>query len=170
MSKARVLTFKKKRVFASVWFVSLVTVATLAPFFLHQAVAGPVVNAVLFISVVLWGVRSAVLIGIFPSLIALSTGLLPAVLAPMIPFIMTGNILLIMVFSSLREKNYWRGMITAGILKFAFLFGASSIVIDLLLNKEIAPKVAMMMSYPQLFTALSGGLIAFLFLRSIKKV
>ena len=168
MTKA--LTFKKEGIITLTQFVSLVAVASLAPLFLHQAATGPVINATLFISVVLLGPQRAILIGIFPSLIALSTGLLPAVLAPMIPFIITGNILLVLVFSYLRKKNYWRAMVVASILKFVFLFGTSSIVIDLLLNKEIAPKVAMIMSYPQLLTALSGGLIAFLFLRSIKKL
>ena len=169
MITAKTLVFKKERISTSVQFISLMAVVSLAPFFLQQAIVGPAVNATLFIAVVLLGARNAVLIGILPSLVALSTGLLPPVLAPMIPFIMTGNILLIMVFSSLRKKNYWLGMVTASVLKFIFLFGASSIVIDLLLNKSVAPKVAMIMSYPQLFTALSGGLIAFLFLRSIKK-
>ena len=166
----KTLAFKKEGIFTLIQFVSLMAVATLAPFFLHQAIVGPAVNAVLFISVVLLGVRSTVLVGILPSLVALSTGLLPPVLAPMIPFIMVCNILFILVFSSLIKKNYWTGMVTASILKFVFLFGASSIVIDLLLNKDIAPKVAIMMSYPQLFTALSGGLIAFIFLRAIKKL
>ena len=170
MITTKTLAFKKEEIFALVQFSSLMAVATIAPFFLQQAIVGPAVNATLFISVVLLGSRNAMLIGILPSLVALSTGLLPPVLAPMIPFIMTGNVLLILVFSSLIKKNYWTGMITASFLKFVFLFGASSIVIDLLLNKDVAPKVAMIMSYPQLFTALSGGLIAFLFLRSIKKV
>lgn len=167
---AKTLTFKKEELFTLTQFVSLIAVASLAPLFLHQAITGPVVNATLFVSVVLLGTQRAVLVGIFPSLIALSTGLLPAVLAPMIPFIMTGNIFLVLAFNYLWKKNFWHGIIIASILKFAFLFGVSSIVIDLLLNKEVAPKVAIIMSYPQLFTALSGGLIAFLFLRTIKKV
>ena len=170
MITTKTLAFKKEGILTLVQFTSLMAVATLAPFLLSQAIVGPMVNATLFVSVVLLGARNAVLIGILPSLVALSTGLLPPVLAPMIPFIMTGNILLIMIFGSLRKKNYWLGMVTASILKFVFLFGASSIVIDLLLNKSVAPKVAMIMSYPQLFTALSGGLIAFLFLRYIKRV
>ena len=170
MITTKTLAFNKEKILTLVQFSSLLAVATIAPFFLQQAIVGPAVNATLFISVVLLGSRNAMLIGILPSLVALSTGLLPPVLSPMIPFIMTSNVLLILVFDSLRKKNYWTGMVTASILKFVFLFGASSIVIDLLLNKDIAPKVAMIMSYPQLFTALSGGLIAFLFLRAIKKV
>ncbi|TSD05139.1 MAG: [Fe] hydrogenase subunit HymD [Parcubacteria group bacterium Athens0714_12] len=112
--------------------------------------------------------HNAILIGLIPSLIALSTGLLPPVLAPMIPFIMAGNTILILTFSYLKEKNFWLGVISASFLKFIFLFSASSIVINLLLKKEIAAKVALMMSWPQLLTALSGGLLAYLFLKFFK--
>jgi hypothetical protein len=103
-------------------------------------------------------------------LIALSSGLLPAVLAPMVPFIMVGNSILILVFSNLREKNYWMSAILASFLKFLFLFLSSSIVINLLLKKEIATTVALMMSWPQLFTAIAGSLIAYFFLKGVKKI
>jgi len=150
-------------------FISLVGVAVIVPLFHQQAITGPVVNATLFISVTLLGVQNAILVGLIPSLVALSTGLLPPVLAPMIPFIMVGNTILIIVFGYLKEKNFWLGIVTASVLKFLFLFSTSSIVINLLLKKEIATKVATMMSWPQLLTALVGGIIAFMFLKSIKK-
>ncbi|RLI87812.1 MAG: iron hydrogenase, partial [Candidatus Altiarchaeales archaeon] len=70
----------------------------------------------------------------------------------------------------LKERNYWLGVISASVLKFIFLFSTTSIVIDLLLKKEIASKVAIMLGWPQLITALVGGLIAYLFLRGIKRV
>ena len=88
----------------------------------------------------------------------------------MIPFIMIGNTLLVVVFGYLKERDYWLGVIVASVLKFLFLFSISSIVIDLLFKKEIALKVAMMMSWPQLFTALIGGSIAYLFLKNTKKI
>jgi len=61
-------------------------------------------------------------------------------------------------------------MVAASVLKFIFLFTTSSVVINLLLKKEIATKVAEMMSWPQLLTALGGGVIAYIFLNSLKKV
>ena len=164
-----ILTLKKENTLALIQFIALMGIATMAPLFHQQAITGPIINATLFVSVILLGTQNAILVGLTPSLIALSVGLLPPILAPMIPFIMVGNTLLIMVFSYLREKNFWIGMILASILKFIFLFGTSSIVINLLLKKEIASQVAMMMSWPQLFTALAGGLIAYIFLKSIKK-
>jgi len=169
MEKVKSLIFKKEIALALVKFTALIGIATLAPLIGQQAIAGPIVNAVLFISVILLGPQSAILAGLVPSLIALSVGLLPAILAPMIPFIMMGNTILVITFDYLRKRNFWLGVISASVLKFLFLFGANSIVINLIIKEEIAQKIAMTMSYPQLLTALAGGLIAYLFLKSIKR-
>ena len=55
-------------------------------------------NAVLIIAAVLLSPFEAVLIGLVPSAVALSSGLLPLALAPMVPFIMIGNAILVGVF------------------------------------------------------------------------
>jgi len=170
MTQVKILTIKKDLALVLIRFALLLGIATLAPFFGNQAITGPIVNAALFLSVVFLGPQGAILVGLMPSLIALSIGLLPAILVPMVPFIMVGNTISVLVFSYLREKNYWLGAISASLLKFIFLAAASSIVIDLLLKKEIAQKVAMMMIWPQFLTALGGGLIACLFLKSIKRI
>ena len=151
-------------------FAGFLSVATILPAFIHQQfITGPIVNAILFASTIILGTEAAIMIGLIPSLIALSFGLLSPVLAPMVPFIMMSNALLVMIFGSLQKKNYWISMISAGVLKFLFLFATSSIVISLLLKKEVATKVAQMMSWPQLITAFMGGLIAFLIIKAIKK-
>jgi len=170
MEKTKVLALPKVKIGALIQFIALVGIATAAPFFLSQAITGPIVNATLFIAVVLLGSGSAILVGLIPSLVSLSAGLLPAVLAPMIPFIMVGNTVLILIFAALRKKNYWAGMISASALKALWLFATSSVVINLLLKKEIASQVALMMSWPQLLTALAGGVLAFIFLKFLKKV
>ena len=84
-------------------FVLLLVVATFAPVigFHSQWITGPIVNAVLILSVFMVGARGALLIGMLPSTIALSTGLLSVVLAPMIPFIIISNSILILILSSL---------------------------------------------------------------------
>jgi len=43
------------------------------------------------------------------------------------------------------------------------------IVIKLLINSAIAPKIAAMMSWPQFATAMIGGVIAFGFLKILAK-
>jgi hypothetical protein len=166
-NRTEVLTITKGSVLT---FVALLGIASAAPLLHNQFVVGPIVNATLLIATVLLGVRGGILIGLIPSTIALSTGLLPAVLAPMIPFIIVGNAILVVTFGYLRDKNYWLALVSGSILKFAFLFGTSGIVISLLLNQKIASSVAMMMSWPQLATALAGGLVAYGFLRGTKKI
>jgi len=120
--------------------------------------------------VVLLGTQTTLVMCLLPSVIALSVGLLPAVLAPMIPFIMISNVILVVTFGFLRNKNYWLSIGVASFLKFIFLFSTSSIVIKLLLKKEVASSVVAIMSWPQLATALAGGVLAFVFLKSIKKI
>ena len=168
MNKIKTLVLKKENISILVKFVMLVGISTVAPLFGQQAITGPIVNATLFVSVILLGTQNAILVGLVPSLIALSVGLLPAVFAPMIPFIVVGNIILIMTFNYLKEKSFWLRVALAGILKFIFLFSISSTIINLFFKKEIASKVAIMMGWPQLFTALAGGLIAYIFLKSTK--
>lgn len=150
-------------------FVLLLVIATAAPLAHNQFVTGPIVNATLLIAVALLGMRDALLIGLIPSSIALAVGLLPPVLAPMIPFIIVGNAVLVITFGYLRRRNYWLGLVSGSILKFAFLFGTSTVVIGLLFDQNLASSVAAMMSWPQLVTALAGGVIAYGFLRAIKR-
>ena len=170
MEKIKNLVLNKKMVISLISFLFLTSLVTIAPLFHFQPITGLIVNAIFFITVSLLGIKYALLIGLIPSLIALLTGLLPVILAPMIPFIMLSNIILIITFFCLKNKNYWLGIIAASVLKFIFLFTTSSVVINLLLKKEIATKVAEMMSWPQLLTALGGGVIAYIFLNSLKKV
>ncbi len=147
----------------------LIAIGAFAPFVNQQMITGPIVNACLFVGAALLGLGSSVFVGLMPSLIALSIGLLPAALAPMIPFIMVGNAILILVFSWLRKRNYWLAVISASITKFAFLFSASFIVSNLIIKKEIAVKAASMMSWPQLATSLLGGAIAYSIMSLRKK-
>lgn len=170
MNQIKTLVVNKKAViFFAIQFTILIGIAATVPLIRNQLVSGSIVNAVLFISVALFGIQNAILVGLTPSLFALSVGFLPAVLAPMVPFIMVGNTILVLVFGYLRKKNYWLGIVSAGFLKFIFLFVVSSIATDLIIKKEIAQNTALMMSWPQLFTALVGGLIAYFVLKSVKK-
>jgi len=94
-------TLSKIRVNYLAKFILLLALAIGAPVLgIHsQWITGSIVNMVLILSVFLVGVRGAVLIGLLPSTIALGTGLLPAALAPMLPFIIISNIILVLVFS-----------------------------------------------------------------------
>ncbi len=169
MRQIKIIALNKQSVLSLVRFAILLAIATLAPLFHFQPITGPIVNAVFFIAVALVGAQNTVLIGLLPSLIALSTGLLPALLAPMIPFIMVSNIILIITFSYFKERNFFAAVVVSSVLKFLFLASTSQIVVHLITQKIIAQKAALMMGWWQLITALIGGIIAYFALRIIKK-
>lgn len=137
--------------------------AVFSPFIGIQAVTGPLVNAMLFLSAVLLGVQGGVLLAIFPSIIALSIGFLPMQIAPLVPFIIIGNIILVVVFNYFRN-SFWKGVVFASFAKFLFLYLSSLAISNILFSSKIAKVAISMMSFPQLATALVGGLIAYLIL------
>jgi hypothetical protein len=165
MIQAKIFTIEKEKVLTVAKFALFLGIATAAPLLNQQAITGSIVNAVLLICAALLGLQGAILLCFIPSLVSLSTGLLPAVLAPMVPFIMSANIIFVLVFKHLSKRNYWLGAISASVLKFIFLASTSYLAVGLLTKKEIAANVLSMMSWPQLFTALSGSVIAYLFLK-----
>jgi hypothetical protein len=169
MIKEKVLVWKNDRVLAMAQLLALLGIAIVAPFFHQQFITGAIVNATLFIAVMTLGLEKAIIVGLVPSIVALSTGTLPGVLAPMIPYIMIGNTILVFGFNWLKNKSYWLAIVSSSLLKFLFLFSMSSVMVSLVVKKEIAGSIATMMSWPQLVTALSGGLLAFVFLKILKK-
>jgi len=151
-------------------FAAALGIAVIVPLFHNQLATGPIINALFFIAVIVLGAEKALFISLIPSVIALSAGLLPIIFAPMIPFIMIGNAILILTFNSLKDKNYWIGVVLSSFLKFIFIYSSSFIVINLIVKKELASNISSMMSWPQLLTALMGGVLAYFFLKIIKKV
>lgn len=158
-------------------FLGLAGVATFLPFVVHvQFITGSIVNAILILALFLVGVRSALVICFIPSMMALAGGLLPTILAPVVPFIMIGNVILVLSIDWFYNKNkdetkgYWQGAIIGAGLKFAFLFFSVSFISKLLIKQELAVKIAQMMSWPQFATAVAGGVIAWCVLKSLKKV
>jgi len=142
-------------------FALLLALILFAPLVGNQFVTGTIVNASLLMSVVLFGLPGAIVLCFIPSIISLLTGLLPFVIAPMIPFIIMGNILLVLIFDLLRKKNFFLGLVPAALLKFSFLFLTSNYLIHFFVKETVASNIAIMMSWPQLITALLGGVVAY---------
>jgi hypothetical protein len=165
---------------ALIQFLGLAGIAIFLPFVVHvQWLTGPIVNAILILALFMAGIRSALTLCLIPSLMALSGGLLPAVLAPVVPFIMIGNVILVLTvdyFANLRQfapnsaKSYWPGVIIGAGLKFLFLFLSADVIAKLLIKQELVVKVAQMMSWPQFATAVMGGLIAWVILKRLGRV
>jgi len=135
-----------------------------------QPVTGPVINAVLFISVLTVNPFSGAAIGVLTPLIAFVRGILPPPLAPMIPFIAAGNVLLVFAFKfigSLVRVDFKQPLSGSGLvaiflsslLKFSLLAGAVRFLI------EVPAPVSQIMTLPQLYTAVTGGILALIVYR-----
>ncbi len=152
-------------------FALFLALLILLPALIHlQWVTGPTVNAILFIATVILGPMQAVLLGLMPSTIALSAGLLPFALAPMVPFIMISNVFLVLIFYYLYKKNYFFALGVSAFVKFAFLHQTVTWIMSRYLEDKLVKTLSIMMSWPQFFTAIIGGLVAYAFLKQIKKV
>ncbi len=163
MAETKVQTLAKVNWQSISWFVGLMGIAIVLPRFIHnQFVTGPIVNATLFLGAYYLGNGNAILVGLVPSVTALSAGLLPMPLAPMVPFIMISNAILIVVFNSIRKINFGAGAIVSSLVKYLFLYITATFVISKFMTQNLASKASLiMMAWPQLVTALAGALIAF---------
>jgi len=186
MSYEKNMLYTKEQIMARVdvrataQFLGLAGAAIFLPFVVHvQFITGPIVNAILILTLFLVGARSALVLCMVPSMMALAGGLLPAILAPVVPFIMIGNVILVLCvdyFANLRQttpnnaKNYWIGVLVGAGLKFSFLFFSVNIISKLLIKQELAVKIAQMMSWPQFATAVTGGMIAWVALKWLRRL
>ncbi|MEN3185141.1 MAG: ECF transporter S component [Atribacterota bacterium] len=123
-----------------------------------QLVTGPLVNMVLLLATIFQGIGSGVIIGFFTPWIAFSRGILPPPLAPMIPFIMVGNAVLVIIFGAFltRRTFLWKivGIIAGALVKYLLLSQAVTFLV------KVPGPVAQAMQIPQLVTALLGGTLA----------
>lgn len=157
----------------SILFSSLIF---LVPALVHQQfLTGPIVNALLILSLLNLGKDKAFFLSLIPSSVALANGLLPLALAPMLPFIMISNCLYLIVFSKIYQdkaelaKNFL-AVLTASLFKSIFLFLIAKLIMEGLLVSPLSSRIAGMMSWPQLWTAFIGGILALFIQNNLEKI
>ena len=152
-------------------FSALAVLAVYVPTVIHsQPVTGSLVNMSLILAVFFLGPLAAVLLALMPSLFALASGLLPFVLLPMVPFIITGNIILIAVYYYLGRKSFLPAVLISALAKSLFLFASLNFLISFLAEGEKMAPLAPMMGWIQFLTAVSGGILAYIVLLFAKKI
>jgi len=143
---------------------------------LPQFITGPVINAVLAAASILVGFVPAVFLGCVTPAVALFRGQLPAVLAPMVPFIALGNSVFILLFGTVISRLHEKGskttvfisglaVVSAALAKTLVLYGSITVLVPLLFGIDIPPALAYMMATPQFITAVIGGVTALVFIR-----
>lgn len=148
--------------------VAVIVPALLAHTPQNQFIVGPIVNAVLFWVALRVGVVNAIFIAIIPSLMALFRGMLPPQAVLAIPYIITGNIAMIITFSALVGQAKKRIFLYVGVIAGA-LVKTAVIFLPVLYILKLTGIVAFMMSWPQLATAIIGGLAVIGVQKYIKK-
>jgi hypothetical protein len=132
----------------------------------NQIIVGTFVNAILIMTALNCPLKKTFFLSFIPSIVAFSTGLLfggltPAILL-MLPFIWTGNFLLMVATKKLfieKKKNYFISVTGAALAKTALLFCSAT----MLASFSLIPIVFVsMFGIMQLATAESGAMIAFI--------
>ncbi len=140
------------------------------PILIHaQWITGPLVNAILILTYLLLGLRRALFIAFIPSIAALTVGMLPFVLAPIIPFIITGNLLLVITFHLFKKWNFFVTLLLAAAFKFIFLYWAANMLAVYILPETYLTSVITIFGWHQFSTAIVGGLVAFTLLKGLLK-
>ncbi len=148
-----------------------------------QLVTGSCVNAVLAIAALFAGVGSGITIALISPVLAYLLGIAPQILT--VPAIMVGNsvyVILLYFIAGKNSKNLVRQLLawlTAAAAKFAALYAIVVWVICGVLSENLlasgmlkAPMLKALpatFSWPQLFTALIGGVVALLIAPALRK-
>ena len=141
-----------------------------------QFLTGSCVNAVLGVAVLYSGLWSGVTVAVISPFLAYALGIGPQIV-PVIPAIAVGNAVYVLVlyFLCFHEKfagwRQWIGWICAALCKFLALYFLVAQLLCRVLplaEKQIATLTAMF-SWPQLVTALIGGVIALLIVPVLRK-
>jgi hypothetical protein len=150
-------------------FVAFLGLTMVAPFLGNQLLTGTLVNALLVSSVFVFGIRGALLLALTPSLVSVTVGLLPSAMTPMIPFIITANVLLVAIVDRFRKSNYFSIGLFGASAKAGFLFLVSYIMFNIFLTGPGAKVASSMMGYMQLLTASLGVIVAYPIVRAFKR-
>jgi hypothetical protein len=133
---------------------------------INQYIVGSMINAVLLLTTYICGTFYGAAIAVLTLWTALLAGQLKPALAPFIPFIMLGNLILVLCFGVLCGKGNlgkYIGVIMAAAAKFIFLYLSAVKLIFVFKLSIPAPAVkalSVSMGITQLFTALIGGILA----------
>ena len=138
----------------------------------NNFIVGPLVNAVLIIATAaagLWGGTAIAVIVPFVSALTNKAAIAPIILT-FSPFIAAGNFILVLCSHLFMKKNKAVGIGLGAFLKFLFLFASITVFTSMAnIQPKIAASLMLLFSWPQLITAVIGGIIAFIVLKALER-
>jgi hypothetical protein len=135
-------------------------------------IVGPIVNMCLLIATMTAGVGGGITIAVLSPFTSLINNNAPAAAAllPFAPIIAVANVIFILVFYFMYNKNKYIGWVSAAVLKFGFLFLSIRVFMNIFEFPKFSEKLITIFSVPQLITALIGGFVALPIILAVKKV
>lgn len=139
----------------------------------NNFIVGPVVNAVLLIATEITGIFSGLIISVIAPLVSAITN--KSAMAPIVlafsPFIMAGNAILVICYALLKKVSKILAISVGAVLKFGFLYGTILLFTSYMaLNEKISLTLISLFSWPQLLTAIIGGVIALAVFPALRRV
>ena len=173
-NKQRILWITRTAVFIALLVVWQAVSAPLG----NTLITGSIVNLLLIVSVMTCGLASGLTVAAVSSFMAKLLGIGP--LWSLIPFMIAGNVTLVLLWHFIGNRNmggkryvaYITALIVAAISKFLVLYiGIVQIAIPILLGlpEQQAAAITSIFSVSQLFTASVGGALAFVLIPRLKK-
>ncbi len=140
----------------------------------NQFFVGPIVNAVLIITVYTCSTKWGTITAVLTPILAYLVGQLLPPMAPFIPFIMLGNLVYVLIFGLLKNNKYglYVGILLSSFVKYLVLsFSATQLIywFNIGLPDKIAKKLAQMMGLTQFITGIIGGILALAFIFILSK-
>lgn len=129
-------------------------------------IIGTGVNFILFYSTEKSGWLSGSIIALLAPIVALLQGHLSSIY--LLPVVMLGNLVLVIAYEYLKRLNFWFGTITSCVSKSAVIFLGALLVINMRPSSLGTFITSLSYTWPQLVTALIGGIIFAAFAKNKK--
>ncbi len=128
----------------------------------NNFIVGPLVNLCVLVAAMIAGIGGGVAIAVLSPFTSLINNHAPLASALLLyaPVISVANLILVIVFYFLYNKNKYAGVILGSILKFGFLYGSINLFLNIFQFPKFSKILLALFSWPQLVTALVGGFIA----------
>lgn len=141
----------------------------------NQIVTGTVVNMMLILSVMLFGLPTGLTVGVVTPVLPTLMGFGPV--WPIVPFIIIGNMVLITIWHfvgnihiKVENISYILALIAGAGAKFGVLYaGVVMIAAPFILGVPDGHPITIMFSYPQIITASLGGAVAIILLPPLRR-
>lgn len=179
MKHSRVIWITRSSVLiAMIVAVQAATIALAAIPMLRQYVTGSIVNMILIVSVMAVGLPTGLCVGVFSPIFASLLGVVPGWQWPLAPFMILGNVSLVVVWHLIGKRSIVNKYVTrcitvgaaAAVKFFVLYFGIVQLLLHVLeLQQPQINALSTTFSITQVFTAIIGGVLATVVLPIISK-